>query len=171
MKAHLIENGIVINTIVVNSLDDYPNLISTELGGNIGDFWDGNVFTTPSRYATLEEAVIAKLTELAAYRFERETAGITINGTTIKTDRESRALFHQIWNEAQVDPNVSIKWKGANKWITVGKTEIDAIKPILFAYIEECFAIESDHCTAIMALTSIAEVEAYDFTVGWPANE
>ena len=171
MKAHVIENGVIVNTIVVDSLENRPDLVSAESGGNIGDIWDGNVFTTPSRYATLEEAVIAKLTELAAYRYEQETAGILVNGVTIRTDRDSRALFHQIWTEAQVDPNVSIKWKGANKWITVGKAEIDAIKPILFAYIEECFANEYYHCTAIMALTSIAEVEAYDFTVGWPANE
>ena len=47
MKAHLIENGVVVNTIVVDTLDVFPNLIDAEFGGNIGDLWDGSAFTAP----------------------------------------------------------------------------------------------------------------------------
>lgn len=47
MKAHVISNGKVVNTIIVNSLDDLPSLISAENGGTIGDTWDGETFTTP----------------------------------------------------------------------------------------------------------------------------
>jgi hypothetical protein len=47
MRAHQIENGIVINTIVVNSFDVLPNLIEASNGGAIGDLWDGQTFTTP----------------------------------------------------------------------------------------------------------------------------
>ena len=45
MRAHIIENGKVINTIVVDSLDAIPNLIDASLGGKIGDLWDGVAFT------------------------------------------------------------------------------------------------------------------------------
>lgn len=47
MRAHIIENGIVTNTIEVESLGFMPNLIDAENGGSIGDLWDGTVFTTP----------------------------------------------------------------------------------------------------------------------------
>jgi hypothetical protein len=47
MRAHVIENGFVVNTIVVDNLDVLPNLITAENGGGIGDSWDGNTFTTP----------------------------------------------------------------------------------------------------------------------------
>jgi hypothetical protein len=47
MKAHIIENGVITNTIVVKSLDAFPNLIDAELGGSIGDLYDGNLFITP----------------------------------------------------------------------------------------------------------------------------
>ena len=170
MRAHVINNGAVTNTIIVDDLNIMPNLIDASLGGQIGDLWDGNAFSTPSRYATIEEAVVAKLEELAAYRYGRETAGIAVGGVVIKTDRESQGLFHRIWTKPQIDPDVSIKWKGANTWVQIGKAEIDAIEPILFIYIERCFEVERNHSDAINQLTTIAQVEAYDITTGWPDN-
>jgi hypothetical protein len=45
MKAHIVENGVVVNTIVVETLEVFPNLIDAEFGGSIGDLWDGKSFT------------------------------------------------------------------------------------------------------------------------------
>jgi hypothetical protein len=48
MNAHQLDaGGVIINTIVVDSLNVFPNLIGASLGGKIGDTWDGSVFTTP----------------------------------------------------------------------------------------------------------------------------
>lgn len=47
MRAHIIENGKVTNTIEVDSLDFMPNLISGETGG-IGWLWDGSTLTAPT---------------------------------------------------------------------------------------------------------------------------
>jgi Phage tail assembly chaperone protein len=47
MKAHVIENGLVVNTILVESLDVLPNLISAENGGAIGDRYENGQFVTP----------------------------------------------------------------------------------------------------------------------------
>lgn len=50
MAVHIIENGIVVNTILA-TVDEakqaYPNAmcVDTTLGGKIGDSWDGEVFT------------------------------------------------------------------------------------------------------------------------------
>jgi hypothetical protein len=46
MKAHVIENGVVINTIEVDSLDVIPNLIEATEGG-IGWAYSDGVFTAP----------------------------------------------------------------------------------------------------------------------------
>jgi len=46
MRAHQIDNGVVINTVVVDSLDFLPNLIEATEGG-IGWTWDGTTLTAP----------------------------------------------------------------------------------------------------------------------------
>lgn len=46
MRAHVIEDGLVTNTIEVESLDFMPNLINGETGG-IGWLWDGQTLTPP----------------------------------------------------------------------------------------------------------------------------
>ena len=46
MKAHVIENGKVVNTIEVKSLDFMPGLIDGEVGG-IGWLWDGQTLSPP----------------------------------------------------------------------------------------------------------------------------
>ena len=47
MKAHVIENGVVTNTVLVNSLSDADNLVEATDGG-IGWTYDGTNFTDPS---------------------------------------------------------------------------------------------------------------------------
>lgn len=47
MRAHIVENGFVVNTIVVDSLDFLPNLVSAEDGGAIGDRYENGQFYKP----------------------------------------------------------------------------------------------------------------------------
>jgi Phage tail assembly chaperone protein len=47
MRAHIIEKGVVVNTIVVESLDIMENLVSAENGGAIGDLYEDGQFITP----------------------------------------------------------------------------------------------------------------------------
>ena len=61
MKAHIITDGKVSNTIVVDSLDVFPNLIDADIGGTIGDLWDGTVFSKPPKDIPAEEAKIRAL--------------------------------------------------------------------------------------------------------------
>lgn len=55
MKAHVIENGVVVNTIEVDSLNFLPNLVeATE--GSIGWNYADGVFTAPVVVVSNEEA-------------------------------------------------------------------------------------------------------------------
>ena len=53
MKAHVIENGKVINTIEVDSLDFMPNLVEATEGG-VGWLYDGTQFTDPNALTQAE---------------------------------------------------------------------------------------------------------------------
>jgi len=75
MKALVIENGVVINTIIIDSIDHPPelfgNLISGEQGGSIGDLWDGTtltkpVYTSPPAPAPTKEELLAQLNAIQA---------------------------------------------------------------------------------------------------------
>lgn len=57
MNAHQIQNGVVVNTIVVDSLDALPDLIEATHGG-IGWLWDGESFTpAPTPPAPVPQSV------------------------------------------------------------------------------------------------------------------
>ena len=48
MRAHIIENGIVVNTIEVQSLDVLPGLVDASIGGAIGDRYEDGNFVPPA---------------------------------------------------------------------------------------------------------------------------
>ena len=72
MIAHVIENGVVVNTIVVDSLDFMPGLVeATE--GSIGWLFDGQTYTNPNPPVVVEpppaptkEQLLAQLNALSA---------------------------------------------------------------------------------------------------------
>lgn len=65
MKAHIIEGGVVANTIILNGLDEHPGAIDADLhGGGIGWAWDGNALTkppaTPKTPEELQAGIVAQ---------------------------------------------------------------------------------------------------------------
>ena len=73
MRAHVIENGIVVNTIEIEHLDFMPeisaSLIDAALGGKIGDLWDSQTFTAPPSPEVIVPPTLTKadlLDQLAA---------------------------------------------------------------------------------------------------------
>ena len=48
MRAHIIDGGIVVNTIEVDSLDFMPGLVAAVAGEGIGWSYDGQTFTPPA---------------------------------------------------------------------------------------------------------------------------
>jgi hypothetical protein len=121
------------------------------------------------RVYTLEEQKSLKLTALAYYRWQKETEGITLNGVGIKTDRESQGLLNGALKLFDLNPLLAaIDWKGENGWVQVDKATLEAVGRAVGAKVQACFTREKYHTEAIAALTTIEDIEAYDFTTGWP---
>jgi len=53
MRAHVVENGVVVNTLMVDSLDDLPNLVEATEGG-IGWTYDGSTFANPNNDSDID---------------------------------------------------------------------------------------------------------------------
>lgn len=71
MKAHIIENGVVVNTIEVDSLDFMPGLVDAEAGGAIGDTYENGQFIRlvspePEPVPPTKEQLLAQLQALQA---------------------------------------------------------------------------------------------------------
>lgn len=54
MRAHIIENGVVINTVLVEELA--PNMVEAT-NGSIGDLYDGNSFTKPAPITVVPQVI------------------------------------------------------------------------------------------------------------------
>jgi len=111
-----------------------------------------------------------KLAQLAALRFQKETAGIVVGGVSIKTDRESQALINGAYNSLKNGLLSSIDWKGANGWVTVTLAQLDPIAQAVASHVQACFTRERQHNDAIqLVVNNQVQVSAYDITTGWPA--
>ena len=65
MRAHIIENGVVVNTIEVESLSFLPNLIDASLGGSIGDSYINGEFIKPTQPKVVPSIVTMRQARLA----------------------------------------------------------------------------------------------------------
>ena len=120
-----------------------------------------------SQIVTLEDTKQRKLSELAALRFQKETAGITLNGSVIRTDRESQGMVTGAYCTSLLNPAVLINFKGANGWIQIDATEIAGISSAVSSYVQSCFTNEKVLTLLIEAATTVSDVQAIDLTTGW----
>lgn len=113
----------------------------------------------------LAQVVQQKLSDLAAYRYGKETAGIG----GFRTDRESQALLTGAALAATLDGAYTVDWKGEQGWVTLNAAQLLAAAQTVRAHVQACFSNEKTHAEAISALATFEEAVAYDFTTGWPA--
>ena len=88
----------------------------------------------------LQDARDSKKAEIAAARFEAETAGID----GIKTDRESQALITGAALKAMQDSTYSCRWKTESGFVELTAPQILAIADAVRAHVQSCFDREAD---------------------------
>ena len=54
MRAHVVESGVITNTVEVNALSDLPNLVAAKAEESIGWTYDGTNFTDPNALSASE---------------------------------------------------------------------------------------------------------------------
>ena len=114
---------------------------------------------------TLAELKAAKKAELAAARYAAETAGVSVAGATVRTDRESQALITGAAISAQLDPEYSVVWKCAEGFVTLSAEQILAAAQAVRAHVERCFAREAELAAAVDAAKSAKAVKAVEWSL------
>lgn len=130
-----------------------------------------NAITATPIYRTLSDDEIAEAAatrlserkaELATLRYEKETAGITVTGTEVKTDRLSQAMLTSAMVAVQVDPTRVIDWKGKKQWQKLNAAAIQAIGTAVVEHVQACFTREKELSEALET-----DIQT-DITAGWP---
>ena len=104
----------------------------------------------------LEVAKERKRSEIAAARWEAETAGID----GIKTDRESQALITGAALQAIVDYDYECRWKTSEGFVHLSAEQIKYIAQAVRLHVQLCFDREAELLPLIEAATSPEELEA-----------
>lgn len=107
------------------------------------------------------EKLKQKISDLARIRWERETAGIMVNGSKIRTDRESQAMIIGAYTAVQIDPERIINWKGKDDWVQLNATAIATITKAVINHVQACFSHEKE-----LVLLIEMGIDC-DITTGW----
>lgn len=126
--------------------------------------YNGPVFDPPSETlppTTVADAKKRKLAELAEWRYKRETAGVTMGGARIKTDRESQATITGAFLSMSQGLIQSVDWKASNnQWVQLGLVEITAIAQAVSAHVQSCFTLERQYAELVANANTIEAVQA-----------
>ena len=106
----------------------------------------------------LETAKSAKRAEIAAARWEAETAGIDVSGFTVRTDRESQALITGAALQAIVDYDYECRWKTSEGFVHLSAEQIKYIAQLVRSHVQSCFDRESELLPLIDAAESPEEL-------------
>ena len=110
--------------------------------------------------------ISACLQRLAAVRYAHETGGVTVDGASLHSDRQSQANLASARMMAK-EGKAPSNWKLLDgSFMDVSDAEhMVAIADAVFEFVDSCFAVERDKSAAIQA------GERVDLDEGWPSTE
>lgn len=116
----------------------------------------------------LEEAKSEKIAEITAYDTSSSVNGFMLNGLLVWLDKATRV---GLMNSTTITKAAG--QETTTLWLKGIKLVVDCDKAIqllsaLEMYALECFNVTASHLVAVNELTTIEEVEAYDYKAGYP---
>lgn len=171
---HFIKNGEVkpLNRIVVFK-DDKQCINPTE-EMVIEDGWIKLTINEPTAEELLQQAKNNKIKELKQYDSSYKVNECTINYQNqilhYWSDREERSVLKGVIkdfiNVGKTEYRLDLRDLGISIWLPC-EILLHMLEQ-LEIYAAECYNKTSDHIYNINALTSVEDINSYDFTVGYP---
>lgn len=117
---------------------------------------------------TLEKAKKGKLAAILAYDTSSDVNGFMLNGNKVWLDKETRV---GLMNSTQITRDMG--HDTTTLWFDGYKLEVRCDMAIMLLsslemYALECFNVTAAHKKAVSELTTIEEVDAYDYKTGYP---
>ena len=122
----------------------------------------------PTESEKLEQAKVEKIADITAYDTSDKVNGFMLNGLLVWLDKATRVGLMNSTTIAKAAGQ-----KTTTLWLVGLKLVVDCDKAIqllsaLEMYALECFNVTASHKQAVSELTTIEEVEAYDYKEGYP---
>lgn len=116
----------------------------------------------------LKQAKVDKIAEIAAYDTSDKVNGFVLNGMLVWLDKATRVgLMNSTTIAKAAGQQTTTLWLGGIKLVVDCDKAIQLLSA-LEMYALECFNVTASHKAAVSELTTIEEVEAYDYKAGYP---
>lgn len=117
---------------------------------------------------TVEDAKAAKVAEIAAYSDSDAVNSLTFNGMKTWLTRTVRDGYDTSITAAKNlgEPNVTFMVGDNEMQLPVEQAR--RVLDLVQRYADACFIVTERHKIAVRALQTVEEVEAYDYTTGYP---
>ena len=140
----------------------------------IGEYDEGEIqkafaeFSVKMDALKLKQAKVDKIAEIAAYDTSDKVNGFMLNGLLVWLDKATRVgLMNSTTIAKASGQETTTLWLGGMKLVVDCDKAIQLLSA-LEMYALECFNVTESHKQAVSELTTIEEVEAYDYKAGYP---
>ena len=140
----------------------------------IGEYDEGEIqkafveFSAKMDALKLKQAKADKIAEISAYDTSDKVNGFILNGLLVWLDKATRVgLMNSTTIAKAAGKQTTTLWLGGLKLVVDCDKAIQLLSA-LEMYALECFNVTASHKQAVSELTTIEEVEAYDYKAGYP---
>lgn len=124
----------------------------------------------------LKQAKVEKITEIATYDTSSAVNGFVLNGMLIpwsKDDPNSPNVDKRMGLRQNIADKIALGEENISIWLkgmsfTMPCAQAEVLMRSIENYAYECFNVTASHKVAVSELTTIEEVEAYDYKAGYP---
>ena len=140
----------------------------------IGEYDEGEIqkafaeFSVKMDALKLKQAKVDKIAEIAAYDTSDKVNGFILNGLLVWLDKATRVgLMNSTTIAKAAGKQTTTLWLGGLKLVVDCDKAIQLLSA-LEMYALDCFNVTASHKQAVSELTTIEEVEAYNYKSGYP---
>ena len=124
----------------------------------------------PTEEELLDSAKAAKIAEIDRYNSSANVNAFTVNGNPMWLDFDLRSRLKNSIDAAEAEGRQDLTKKYGGMTFTYSVEMWRMMFTIVENYAGDCQNITEQHKSEVMALTTVAQVEAYDVTLGYPEN-
>ena len=124
----------------------------------------------PTEEELLAKAKSAKIAEIDKYNSSANVNAFTVNGVPMWLDFDLRSRLKNSIDAAEAEGRTELTKNYGGMTFTYSIVLWRQMFAVVENYAGDCQNVSEAHKTAVMAMTTVADVEAFDATAGYPSN-